>query len=178
MKFTFTSNEKEVEIEGRKYILKLGDVATIGAVEALRNQARIKIEAFEASNAPATEAVTSLCSFIGEQIDALLGAGAYEQIFKDRPLNVLEHTDLIDCLMAEFDAMAVDRRNSILGQHRPPSFIDDPAMFREDPPLLFDEAAMIRNESAMIRRYNEIKGKPALNDLAEEDFQIASPGGH
>ena len=114
MRFDFVPNEKAVTINGHDFKLKLGDVAMMEKLDGLRAMAG-KLKGKDAA-----DGVRRLCAIVGEQIDAMLGAGAYEAIFGDRALNSFEHLDLVTWLMAESEKFAAERRLLLLGSRNEP----------------------------------------------------------
>ena len=111
MEFKFITAEKDIVVNGHGFKLRAGDVATYEKIEALKREA----EAQDEGEAESAGGVKRLCALISKQIDAMLGDGAYSRIFEGRPLNFLDHMELISWLMAESEKMAAERRLALLG---------------------------------------------------------------
>lgn len=96
--FEFRDRSIPVEIRGERHTIKC-DAESVKAVQTLSAQF---------SGLDSEDQKAQLEKLV-ELVDAVLGPGAVKTIFSDRPLNLLDLTDLVDFLAKEISAE--NRRN-------------------------------------------------------------------
>lgn len=123
MGFKFAPTEKDIEINGATYTLKVGDIDTMEAFDRLRKET----PATPAKD-PTTDptGIRGLCAQIGKQIDVALGPGAYAKIFAGRTVNLKDHMDLLGYITKEMRAFNEEHDKAMLGPVNPPRVRRDP----------------------------------------------------
>ena len=128
MEFKFASTERNLVINGLEFTMRVGDVETIERVERVQEESKsLMAESGGGSLEPKTAAeVRKACLILGKHIDGFLGDGAYERIFCGRPLNFLEHVELVNHLFEEMQRLTVSRRKVLLGANAAPEIAPAP----------------------------------------------------
>jgi hypothetical protein len=116
MSFKFVSLEKTIEIDGHEFAIKVGDVETLERLDAVREA--FQKELSEVVVGPNGPYVTKFCRLVADQLDIVLGDGAYETLFAGRPLNFVEHTNLYNYVLEKLSEMGAERKNLIMGAHK------------------------------------------------------------
>jgi hypothetical protein len=114
-KFEFISTSCPVTVGDQEFTLTVGDVEVIARMAVLRDESARRLEELGAGGEESAESLREACAMIGRQIDCLLGQGAYDRLFGGRPLNYLEHTELMVWLNERQAELMVERRRRILG---------------------------------------------------------------
>ena len=81
MGFRFLPKEREVEVEGRRFTIRIGDLRTIEAI----------MSSAETSQPPGGSEHRLVCLRLAEQIKAIIGKDGYEAVFDGREVNYLDH---------------------------------------------------------------------------------------
>ena len=118
MRFDFLPLEERVEINGHEFTLRAGDLAEMERLERCAED-----EPDLAAPGESAAKMAAWCRVLGKQIDVILGAGAYEAIFGGRPVNWLEHMNLVHWLKGRQIAMSTARRDVILDGIKEPEVV-------------------------------------------------------
>ncbi len=103
-KFEFRDSSAKLDIAGLQFSVELGDGLLAAKGRNIQDRAKgyeAKMKTLEASSDPdaAQIVVSDVCDFVKESVDDILGVGAYESIFRDRPKNMYDHLDLLAFLI-------------------------------------------------------------------------------
>jgi hypothetical protein len=122
MSFKFQPNDMIIEIEEHQFNVKVGDLRMI-------EQAQLPSADMEKTENDPT-GYRSVCVRIGQQLNAILGPGAYEKIFAGRDLNLADHLAVIQYVTDELTRFNREREAALLGRNREPVITG-----REDAPV-------------------------------------------
>ena len=113
MSFNFMPKERELEINGHKFTITLGN---IDAIERFDEMAAASNERLEA----AVGGPRALCDRMRGQIEVILGPEGYEKVFAGRPVNILDHIELVRYLARQMTALGQDQERALLGPNKDP----------------------------------------------------------
>lgn len=108
-KFKFRNNSLKLEIEDCIFEITMED---------FRNANRFLEIAKKAEDLQGSENEEDLLNLIREIVDEILGEGATNKIFKDRPLNISDGIDLIIFLNQEINKFKAEKLNAIYSVNR------------------------------------------------------------
>lgn len=124
MGFKFKETKLTIVIEGHNFVLD------VGSIEAIENVAKLK-DAMPSVEAPVPNdptGIRSLCATIGQNLNAILGDGAYERIFAGREINLVDHISLAAYVMVKInDFTSVQNAKAFVGDYAAPTITDEPA---------------------------------------------------
>jgi hypothetical protein len=119
MGFKFMPTEKEIDIEGNRFTLRVGDAETLDSLDM-----EGILAAGKAGGPPAR--VTELCGRYAGLIEAMLGKGSYGKIFDGRRPNIIDHVRLFEYLSGEMNGLAEARDRAVLGPTAGPELVKAP----------------------------------------------------
>jgi hypothetical protein len=114
MGFKFAQTTKEVEIENKKYTIKIGDLDLIEKLSSVYNESEPIITKDDPTG------YRAMMEKNRAQIDAILGPGASKEIFKGRPLNLVDHASLIAFITREITSLSELHNREVIGNTLPP----------------------------------------------------------
>lgn len=96
--FTFSEqNILQLEVCGKSYKVEPFSKGVLDGIEAYRK----RIAEIKDLDSPSHENVLAACACVGELTDAILGEGAYREVFRGREVTFLDHQELAMFLLAE-----------------------------------------------------------------------------
>lgn len=101
-RFEFKNNNVVLDICGEEFSVSLtADI--MGEISDISLEAAKQLKELSSKSVNAKEKITETCKYLENKIDVLLGNGATRQIFKQRRINLLDLTDVLNYVIAEIN---------------------------------------------------------------------------
>lgn len=113
MTFKFQPDTITLTIEDQAYQVRLGDVSMLEAAGEPGQQTTF-------DGPPDPTGLRRLCADIGRRLEAILGPGAYAQIFKERSVNFQDHAAVLTYVVTAVAKASAERRRALLGPYDEP----------------------------------------------------------
>ena len=118
------SKERELEINGHKFTITLGSVDTIERFDELTAAPNDEGEAAADGRGKPITGPRELCDRMRRKIELILGPDGYEKVFAGRPVNYLDHMELVNYLTLQLMDMSVAKEKALLGVNKDPDITD------------------------------------------------------
>jgi hypothetical protein len=125
MRFSFMPKEREIEIEGHKFSIKVGDLATIESVVAVAEEAGAAVD----------ERLGAAVDRMRRQIEAVIGADGYRRVFGARPANFYDHIELVKFLTAQVNDFERSLQTALIGTAKAPEIVAETTVIDAVPGL-------------------------------------------
>jgi hypothetical protein len=110
MGFKFMPTEKEVEVEGHTFTIRVGDAETVDSLSSLD----------DLNESLRGKTLVERCKAFRDSIETILGKGSCEKIFKGRRLNIIDCTSLMQYLLGQVNQLTEEQNKAILGEIKDP----------------------------------------------------------
>jgi hypothetical protein len=127
MRFSFMPKEREIEIEGNKFTVKVGDLATFE---------RLEVPPVDAPDGASTgERMRATVDLMRWQIEAVIGEDGYRLVFGGRPANFLDHVELVKFLTAQVAELEQNVESALIGTAKAPEIVAETTVIDAVPGL-------------------------------------------
>jgi hypothetical protein len=117
MAFNFLPIAKTLTICDHEFTINVGDVTALEKLDNIRQEYSSKLKELSTSGKQG-EFTRAFCIMVEKQLDVVLGEGSYKKIFADRPLNFVEHNDIMDYILSESYQLREERKSIMLGSNK------------------------------------------------------------